>query len=214
MKHHGTIGRSRGGSGIDFGRVFAIVIAIHALFGAGLLWLAKTSSGQQFAKTYNIKLFEPEKPPEPEPETQTAEEPPPPPPPVESPQVQAPQVVSAPPTGGSAPAPTIGGGAPGSSWSGKFAGGNFDGPEGAFHAGVTRVFRDAYQEPETQFGAAEVELTVAGSGSVRSFRLTKSSGDPANDQAILAAARSVQQRGVPAPPESKPRAVTVRLYPR
>lgn len=214
MKHHGTIGASRrGGGGFDFGRVFAIVIGIHALFGAGLLWMAKTTAGQQFAKTYDIKLFQPEKPPEPEPETETAEEPPPPPPPVQTPDTPPPQVaaVAAP---SAATAPTIGGGAPGSSWSGKFAGGSFDGPEGAFHAGVTRLFREAYREPETQFGAAEVELTVAGNGGVRGFRLTKSSGDSTNDQAILAAARALQERGVPAPPESRPRAVTVRLYPR
>ena len=79
---------------------------------------------------------------------------------------------------------------------------------------MTRLFREAYQEPKTDFGAAEVELTVTGSGQVSSFRLAKSSGDPTNDQALLAAARSVQSRGVPAPPESKPRAVTVRFFPR
>lgn len=213
MKHHGAIGESRrGGGGFDFGRVFLIVVGIHALFGAGLLWMANTSSGQQFAKTYNIKLFEPEKPPEPEQEV--AEQPPPPPPPaVEAPKVEMPQVASAAPSAAVA-APKIGGGAPGASWGGKFAGGNFDGPEGAFHAGVTRVFRDAYQQPKTDFGAAEVELTVSGSGKVSSFRLAKSSGDPANDQALLTAARAVQTRGVPAPPENRPRAVTVRFYPR
>ena len=132
---------------------------------------------------------------------------------METPKAELPKVASAPPTGAVA-APKIGGGAPGASWGGKFAGGNFDGPEGAFHAGVTRVFRDAYQQPKTEFGAAEVELTVSGSGQVSSFRLAKSSGDPTNDQALLAAARTVQSRGVPAPPESKPRAVTVRFYPR
>jgi TonB family protein len=212
VKHHGAIGESRKSEGgFDFGRVFLIVVGIHALFGLGLLWMAKTSTGQQFAKTYNIKLFQPEKPPEPE--KQVAEEPPPPPPPVEMPKTELPKVSSAPPSGAVA-APKIGGGAPGASWSGKFAGGNFDGPEGAFHAGVTRVFREAYQQPKTEFGAAEVELTVSGSGQVSSFRLAKSSGDATNDQALLAAARSVQSRGVPTPPENKPRAVTVRFYPR
>ena len=213
MKHHGAIGESRRSDGnFDFGRVFLIVVGIHMLFGLGLLWMAKTSSGQQFAQTYNIKLFQPEKPPEPEQEV--AEEPPPPPPPaVEAPQAELPKVASAPPSGPAA-APSIGGGAPGASWGGKFAGGNFDGPEGAFHAGVTRVFREAYQQPKTDFGAAEVELTVSGSGKVSSFRLAKSSGDPTNDQALIAAARTVQSRGVPAPPESRSRAVTVRFYPR
>ncbi len=210
MKHHGSIGGSRGGGGFNFGRVFLIVIGIHLLFGLGLLWMAKTSTGQQFAKTYNIKLLQPEKPPEPE----TAEEPPPPPPPppIETPKAETPQVAAAAPA--AAAAPSIGGGGTGSSWNGRFAGESFDGPEGAFHAGVTRVFREAYRDPETDFGPATVELTVSGTGAVQSFRLTQSSGDAANDQAILTAARTVQERGLPAPPDNKARAVTVNLYPR
>lgn len=215
MKHHAAIGGSRRGSGgIDFGRVFLIVVAIHAVAGGAVLFLAKTTAGQQLAKTYDIKLFAPE-PPEPEPEPpQTAEEPPPPPPPVEvAPEVEAPKVASA-PSAAAAPAASIGGGAPGNSWSGRFAGDSFDGPDGAFHAGVTRVFRDAYREPDTEFGVAEVELTVSGTGAVRSYRLARSSGEPRNDEALLAAARSLQTRGVPAPPENRARAVTVRLDPR
>ena len=208
MKHHGAIGASRGGGGIDFGRVFLIVIGIHAAIGLGVLWMAKTDAGRQFAKTYNIKLFQPPKPPEPE--KKVADEPPPPPPKVEKP-IEAPKVASAAPSGPAAP--SIGGGAIGSSWGGKFAGGNFDGPEGAFHAGVTRLFREAYQQPSTNFGAAEIELTVSGAGAVQSFRLAKSSGDSADDQALLEAARKVQARGVPAPPENKPREVTVRFLP-
>ena len=213
MKHHGAIGETRGGGSFDFGRVFLVVVGIHVLFGLGLLWMAKTGAGQNFAKTYNIKLFQPEKPPEPDKKEVAEEPPPPPPPPVEAPKTELPQVGAAPPAGGVA-APTIGGGAPGGSWSGKFAGGSFDGPEGAFHAGVTRLFREAYQQPPANFGAAEVELTVSGSGKVSSFRLARSSGDATNDQALLAAARIVQQRGVPAPPENRPRAVTVKFYPR
>jgi len=211
MRHSHSIGESRGGGGFDFGRVFLIVIGIHVLIGLGVLWMAKTSTGQQFAKTYNIKLFQPEKPPEPE----HAEEPPPPPPPppMEAPKVEAPKVAATAPSGGG-PAPSIGGGSVGSSWGGKFAGDTFEGPEGAFHAGVTRVFREAYRDPQTDFGPASIELTVSGSGAVQSFRLTKSSGDSANDQAILTAARTVQERGLPPPPDNKARAVTVDLYPR
>lgn len=209
MKHHHTIGGSRGGNSIDFGRVFLIVIGIHAAIGLGVLWMAKTDAGRQFAKTYNIKLFEPPKPPEPE--KKLADEPPPPPPPKMEKPIEAPKVASAAPA--AAAAPSIGGGAIGSSWGGKFAGGNFDGPEGAFHAGVTRIFREAYQQPSTSFGPAELELTVAGNGQVQSYKLTKSSGESTNDQALLAAAQKVQARGVPAPPENKPRDVTVRFLP-
>jgi TonB family protein len=76
------------------------------------------------------------------------------------------------------------------------------------------VFREAYQEPKTSFGPAELELTVAGDGQVRAYKLIKSSGESTNDQALLAAAQKVQTRGLPAPPENKPREVTVRFYPR
>jgi len=207
---HQAIGASRGGGGIDFGRVFLIVVAIHAAIGLGVLWMAKTDAGRQFAKTYNIKLFQPEKPPEPE--KKTADEPPPPPPPKIDKPLEAPKLAAAAPSG--AAAPSIGGGGSiGSSWGGKFAGGNFDGPEGAFHAGVTRIFREAYQQPSTNFGPAELELTVNGTGQVQSYRLTKSSGESTNDQALLAAAQKVQARGLPAPPENRARAVTVRFFP-
>jgi len=211
VRHDHAIGASRGGGGIDFGRVFLIVIGIHAAIGLGVLWMAKTDAGQQFAKTYNIKLFEPPKPPEPD--KKVADEPPPPPPPKIDKPIEAPKVASAAPSAAAA-APSIGGGALGSSWGGKFAGGNFDGPEGAFHAGVTRVFREAYQQPSTSFGAAEIEMVVGGSGQVQSYKLAKSSGDASNDQALLAAAQKVQARGVPAPPEGKSREVTVRFFPR
>lgn len=215
MKGHRVIGEGRGDAGFHFGRTFLIVIAIHAVFGVGLLLLARTDTGKQLAKQYNIKLFEPPKPAEPEEPPQTAETPPPPPPvELESPRVAAPQVAM---TAPSAAPPQIGGGAiggGGNGWSGgRFVGGFADGPEGAYHAGVTRLFREYYREPETEFGSAELELRVTGAGQVQSFRLARSSGDPANDQALLEAARQVQTRGTPPPPERKARVVTVRFRP-
>ncbi|HBZ71084.1 MAG TPA: hypothetical protein DEP35_15665, partial [Deltaproteobacteria bacterium] len=114
----------------------------------------------------------------------------------------------------SAPAPTIGTG--GVNWNGgKFTGDALGkGPEGAFHAAVTGRFRKYYTEPPEAFGPAELELHVTGTGAVRSFRLTKSSGLPKNDEAILAAAARVQAEGLgTSPPENRPRVVTVRFIP-
>jgi len=98
---------------------------------------------------------------------------------------------------------------------GHFVGGFEDGPLGAFHASVTSRFRDAYHEPakSEQFGPAKVELTVDANGGVRSYRLAQSSGSSVNDQALLAAAEVVKQRGVGAPPDSKARVVSVNFVP-
>jgi len=201
------------GTGFPLARTFAVVVVLHVGVGGGLLWLAKTASGQAFAKTYNIKLFEPPKPPPPP----TAEQPPPPPPP---PKVESPDVPQAPPSAAavataapSAALPSIGGG--GSGWnSGKFVGDSLvKGPDGAFNASVMGRFRKHYHEPPETFGSAELELGVSGSGVVNSFRLVHSSGSPTNDQAILQAAQQVQTEGVSAPPDGKGRVVTVRFIP-
>jgi len=200
--------RHRGG-GIPIARVLAIVVALHIVVGGGALWIAKTQSGREFAKVYHIKLFEP-----PKPETKP-EAPPPPPPPVAQKPLEAPptpaMAVAAP---SSAPAPTIGTG--GVNWNGgKFSGDALGkGPEGIFNAAVTGRFRKYYSEPPEAFGPAELELMVTGTGAVRSYRLTKSSGLAKNDQAILEAAAHVQADGVGSPPpENRPRVVTVRFVP-
>jgi TonB family protein len=213
VRHHGTIGQRRGDSGFNLGRVFLIVIGIHVVFGGGLLWMAKTQTGQEFAKTYNIKLFSPPLPPPKHEEPPKPETPPPPPPEVAQPKVEMPKLAAAAPS--AAPAPQIGGdGGPSMAWGGKFAGGNLDGPEGAYNAGVTSLFRSVYQMPPgTRFGPAVVQLQVTGSGQVQEFRLAQSSGSPAQDQALLAAAEKVKARGTPPPPDQKPRSVTVRIYP-
>jgi hypothetical protein len=79
---------------------------------------------------------------------------------------------------------------------------------------VTGRFRKYYSEPPDSFGPAELELSVSGTGAVRSFRLVKSSGNAKNDQAILDAASHVQSEGVGvAPPENHARLVTVRFVP-
>lgn len=201
-----------------FGRVFAIVIALHAGVGAGVFWLAKTQTGREFARVYKVTLFEPPKPEEVE------VEPPPPPPVVEEPQladIPAPTVeapIAAPvdtrPVPNLPPAPSIGGGG-GTNWSGKFVGADaFKGPEGAFHAAVTGRFRRHYIEPPEPFGPAELELKVTAQGGIDRYRLARSSGSERNDQAILASAQRVQSEGLGVtPPEERARIVTVRFVP-
>jgi len=198
-------------SGIPIARVLAIVVALHIGAGGGALWIAKTQSGREFARIYHIKLFEP-----PKPETKPEAPPPPPPPPpvaqkpLEAPPTPAMSVAKIP---SSAPAPTIGSG--GVNWNGgKFAGDSLGkGPEGAFNAAVTGRFRKYYSEPPEAFGPAELELAVTSTGAVSSYRLSKSSGLPKNDQAILEAAARVQAEGVGPPPENHARRVTVRFIP-
>jgi hypothetical protein len=201
--------RHRGG-GIPIARVLAIVVALHIVVGGGALWIAKTQSGQEFARVYHIKLFEP-----PKPEVKKEEAPPPPPPPPVAQKLPPPTPsMSVAKLPASAPAPTIGGG--GVNWNGsKFSGDALGkGPEGAFNAAVTGRFRKYYTEPPESFGPAELELTVTGSGAVSAYRLVRSSGLPKNDQAILEAAAHVQADGLGTPPpENRGRRVTVRFIP-
>jgi TonB family protein len=205
--------RRHRGTGFPLARTFATVVSLHVAVGGGLLWIAKTEAGRAFAKTYNIKLFEPPKPPP------KADEPPPPPPPppkVEAANVPPPPsaaVAVAGPAAAAAPAPAIGGG--GVNWAGgKFVGDSLvNGPDGAFNAGVMGSFRKHYHEPIDSFGSAELELGVSGSGAVNHYRLLRSSGNAANDQAILEAAQQVKSEGVSAPPDGKGRMVTVRFIP-
>jgi len=143
-RHHQARHQS---GGFPLGKTLVIVLALHAVVGGFVAFLAKTQAGQEIARTYNIKLFQPEKPPPPK---QEEKPPPPPPPKVEQPQAPPPMVATV-PTAVAAPAPQIGGGGgaagAGVNWnSGNFAGG-FDGPDGAFNAAVTASFRKHYKEP-------------------------------------------------------------------
>lgn len=201
--------RHRGG-GFPIGAVFAFVVALHVVGAAGVYWLAKTTAGQAFAKQYKIKLFQEA----PEPERQAEQEPPPPPPPKIEPQApppSTPQVAALPQAAPAVGGPMVGGG--GWSAGGKFLNRLGEGPEGIFNASVMGRFRQYYKEPPDPFGAAELELIVSENGAVRSYRLRKSSGHDGNDRAILEAAARVQSAGVSAPPDGKPRAVTVRFIP-
>jgi hypothetical protein len=201
--------------GINFGRIFVIVIGIHAVGGLGVLFLAKTTAGQQIARTYDIKLFEPPKPPE----QQKPPEPPKPPPPRQEapkPAPEAPRTATAtapvaPPTGGGA---TIGGGGGGLSWNGgKFAGGIADGPQGTFHAALLGRMRGCLKEDPDQFAGPELEFVFDRSGRVKSFRLARSSGSASNDRVALDAAACLQGAGAVSLPEEKAYVVTLRLVP-
>lgn len=209
-----TKSRHRAG-GFQLGRTFTIVIVLHVVFGAGVFWLSKSTAGQAILKQYNIKLLAP-----PEPEQAKQEEAPPPPMKTEAappPPQAAPQVAAVAPP---APSAQIGGssiGGGGTSWSGRFAGGNFDGPLGAYHASVLGRFRQHWIEPEQaeQFNTAEIELVVTSSGAVKSFRIARSSGNQAIDQALMQACQKVQREGVGEPPEEQRQGsvVTVRFVP-
>jgi len=193
---------------MPLGRTLAIVLALHAGLGAGLFALAQTEVGQQMLKTYHVKLGQEEKPPEP---PKQEEAPPPPPPP--SPVQEAPPVAqNAAPAAAALAAPQVGGGDGALHYGGKFAG-PAGGPLGGFHASVERTFRSFYQQPAGSAAAAILELDVAGSGAVRSYRLARSSGNPENDQAVLAAADRMKSQGVAAPPGGNARRVQVKVTP-
>ncbi len=187
-------------------------MALHVMAGAGVYWIARTSAGQEFARTYHIKLFE-EKPPEPP--KQAEEKPPPPPPkvePVKPPaESEAPRIASVAP----APAPSIGGGG-GSPWtSGKFSGG-FDGPDGALRAAITGRLRECMKElgvEEASFPAVALDFGVRPSGELNGIRVARTSGNAQADATAERVARCAAAKGSVAPPDGKGRIVTVQFRP-
>ena len=193
---------------MPIGRTLLIVVGLHVGLGAGLFALAQTEVGQQMIKTYKVKL-EQEKPPEP-PKEEEAPPPPPPPKPIE----EAPPVAQAPvpAAAGAVAAAQIGGGDGALHYGGKFNGPQ-GGPLGSFHASVERTFRGFYEQPGGGASTAILELDVAGSGAVRSYRLARSSGSPENDKAVLAAAERMKGQGVAAPPGGSARRVQLKVTP-
>jgi TonB family protein len=190
-------------SAMPMGRTFAIVIGIHVFGAAGLVLLSQTETGQKMMETYKVSLMKEEPPPPPD-----EEEPPPPPPPPEP--MEAPEVADI-PSPEISTGPEIAGGG-GLAFGGKFLGPD-DGPMGAFHASVQRRFRKHYQQPQHEFATAEVVFDVAASGTIRSYRIQKSSGDPVNDDAVREAAERLRSEGVSAPPDGAPRVVLVKVIP-
>lgn len=194
-------------SPVPVGRTLAIVAGIHVLLGAGVFALAQTEVGQRIIKQYRVSLAQKEeKKQEKEPPKQQETPPPP------EQQVQAPPEVAA------GPAPSAGvteiGGSGGLAYGGKFASPTgAGGAAGMFNASVERRFRQYYEDPKDEFGPAQLDLRVGGGGEVLSFQLARSSGNSANDAAILAAAEKLQRDGVPAPPKGKERLVSVKVTP-
>jgi len=210
--NHSTDHRHRGG-GLPLGRIFTAVVALHIVAGGTVYWIAKTSAGQEFAKTYHIKLFQ-EKPPEPE---KKAEEKPPPPPPPKVEPLKPPPESAAPRLASLAPAaaPSIGGGG-GSPWtSGKFAGG-FEGPDGALRAALTGHLRECMKElgvEEASFPAVALDFGVRPSGEVNGIRLVRRSGNAEADALAERVAQCAATKGGVAPPDGKGRIVTVQFRP-
>jgi periplasmic protein TonB len=204
-------------SGMPMGKTLAIVAGIHVGLGAGLFALAQTEVGQRVIKEYKVKLAQ-EKPPEKEPPP-PPEKPPEPPPEQKSLQEAPTPQVAAAPAPSSAPAPQIAGDGTGYlAYGGKFdanagGGGKGGGPVGAFNAAVDRRFRQYYKAPPSDFGAAQVDLTVGAQGQIVAIQLVKSSGSEDNDAAILAAADKLKQGGVMRPPKGRERVVTVKVTP-
>jgi protein TonB len=195
-------------SPVPVGRTLAIVAGIHVLLGAGVFMLAQTEVGQRMIKQYKVSLAQKEEKKE---EKQPPKEEPPPPPPEQKLEAPPPDVAAAPMA--NAAAPQIGGGG-GLAYGGKFAAPTgAGGAVGAFNASVERRFRQYYKEPRDDFSGAQLDLRIGGRGEVLSYQLARSSGNGANDTAILEAASKLQRDGVPAPPKGRERLVTVKVTP-
>lgn len=196
-------------SAVPIGRTLGIVAGIHVLLGAGVFALAQTEVGQRMIKQYKVSLAQEEKEQK-EKEPPKQEEKPPPP----EQKLEAPPEVTAATPAPRAGGPQIGDGGGGLSYGGKFAApSGKGGAVGAFNSAVERRFRQYYKEPREEFGAAQLEVRIGSQGQVLSYQLARSSGDPGNDSAILAAVEKLKKDGVIAPPKGRERVVTVKVTP-
>jgi protein TonB len=187
----------------------AIVVGLHILMGAAILFIATTETGQKFYKEVRVKFYQ--APPEPEkaPEEVAKEEPPPPPekPPEEVPDAPVSERVEAPVENVSL----------------NRSGDPFGGGPGraidahrAFELAVTAALRNCFREPagleDDEYAPTKLSITVDDSGKIASFKLMGSSGNKDLDRAALDAVKCVKTVGA-ARPRSMDRTLLVRFIP-
>ncbi len=195
-----------------YGSTIAIVVALHVLMGAAILWIATTETGQRIYKEYRVKFYQPPKKQERKEEAKKEE--PPPPEPKKAEQEEVPQ---APRSRAEESAPSeeakIGGD----------SGDPFGGGPGkamdvhqAYYLAVTSQLRGCFQEPpgldEEDLAATKLEITVDDSGAITGYRLVGSSGDKDLDRAALDAVKCVG-RVKASRPKTLDRTLTVKFIP-
>ena len=82
-----------------------------------------------------------------------------------------------------------------------------------FHGAVAGRIRKCNPPAPDQFNPVEVEFVFNRNGTVKSFRLARSSGNKATDEGVLRTAACVQSSGPFELPEAKPLVVTVKMTP-
>lgn len=199
----------------SLGTTLAIVAAVHIAAGGGLVWLAKTQTGQEFLKLYKINILKakekPPEPPAPEPEPEPPPEAPPPPPPVQ--EAKPPEPVRAPPPETprmeAARPPSL----PGSD--NPFAigksRGRFAGYADLLTGAIQQLYRQPPELPDDLEYAVLCQLVVDAQGKVMDARLVGSSGSQLFDQSAIEALSKLDH--VRPPPEGMSRTIVVKFYP-
>jgi TonB family protein len=198
----------------SFGTTVAIVVALHLIMGAAILWIATTETGQKIYKEYRVKFYQPPKKEEPKKEEVKKEEPPP---PKEEPKKVEEEVPEAPVTRRAEEAPPQnevklgGGGDPFGGGPGKA----IDAHQ-AYYLAVTAQLRECFVEPAgldaAEYAPTKLEITVDDAGRVTGYKLLGSSGYKDLDRAALDAVKCLKSVRAQRP-RTLDRTLTVRFIP-
>lgn len=191
----------------------AIVVALHIVMGAVILFVATTETGQKIYKEVRVKFYEPPKKKEAKKEEAKKEEPPPPPKeepkPEEVPQAPVSKRVERP---AESQGVKLGGGG------NPFAGGpgrKIDARR-AYELAVTAALRKCFREPDglepEEYGPTKLSITVDDTGRIKSFSLQGSSGNKDLDRAAIDAIKCIDTVGAARPKTMAP-TLTVRFIP-
>ncbi len=194
------------------GTTIAIVVGLHLVMGAALLWVATTETGQRIYKEYRVKFYQPPKKEERKEEVKKEE-----PPPKPEPKKAEEETPDAPVTRAEDSAPSdemkLGGDS-----SDPFGGGPGKAIDvkQAYYLSVTAQLRGCFQEPpgldEGEFAATKLEIVVDDTGNITSYRLVGSSGMKDLDRAALDAVKCIG-RVKATRPKTLDRTLTVKFIP-
>ena len=197
----------------SIGTTVAIVVALHLIMGAAILWIATTETGQKIYKEYRVKFYKPPKKEEPKKEEVKKE----PPPPKEEPK-KAEKVPEAPVSRRTEEAPPQNDVKLGGNGGDPFAGGPGKAIDAhqAYYLAVTAQLRECFVEPPgldtAEYAPTKLEITVDDSGTVTGYKLLGSSGFKELDRAALDAVKCLKSVRAQRP-RTLDRTLTVRFIP-
>jgi TonB family protein len=196
------------------GSTIAIVVGLHVLMGAAIVWIATTETGQRIYKEYKVKFYQPPKKEERKEEVKKEEPPPPKPEPKKADQEEVPDAPMSRPEERAPSEEMKLGGDSGDPFSG--GPGKAIDVHQAYYLSITSQLRGCFREPpgleEGDLGATKLEITVDDAGNITGQRIVGSSGFKDLDRAALDAVKCVGRLKA-ARPKTLDRTLTVKFIP-